>query len=230
MKLIYCKNCGDIYNADKTIKTCSCKKTKALYINDENIIYGGNNAVCIGIDNNTFEIAKYRRALDDYAPRFDAYMCALLCESTIKVKNLENMTEEEIYNLYGKTKFSKKWNEKIAKKRTSVGKILYSLCKKLMNIEIKKTDAVYLSPQYDQWYNDFTYRVLQLSRRLSAVTGKNTQMKWFDCLISVLFDDTESFLDWEEIYDDKKLYETIADYFDKLIDNIKDKGDKNEKR
>ena len=229
MKLLYCKECGDIYNVDRTIKNCSCGKTKALYVNDENIIYGGDSAVCIGIDNNTFDIAKYRQALDDSAPRFDAYICALLCESTIKVKNLENMAEEEIYKLYGKTKFSKKWNEKISKKRTSVGKILYSLCKKLMNIEIKKTDSVYLSSQYDQWFNDFTHRVLQLSKRLSAVTGKDTQMKWFDCLISVLFADTESFLDWEEIYEDEKLYETITDYFDKLIDNIKYKGGKNEK-
>jgi len=227
MKMIYCNFCGDIYNVDKTIKTCSCGKTKALYINDENIIYGGDEALCLGLDNNTFEIAKYKQVLDGFATRFDSYVCAYFTESTIKVKNLENMSEEEIYNLYGRTKFSKKWDEKIKKKRTGLGKFLYLLCKKIMSIEINKADEMYLNPHYDKWYIDFTHRVLQLSKRLATITGRDTQTKWFDCLLSVLFNDTESFLDWEEIEDNEKLYDTIAEYFDKLIDII---GTKKERR
>jgi hypothetical protein len=209
LKLIYCKNCGDIYSLGGTVKSCSCGKTRGVYIDTENAIYGGDNAICLGIDNNAFEASRNRQRLDGYGVRFDSYICALHCNSTIKIKNLEKISENELYRLLSKYNFSKIWNKKVDQRRYGLTKWLYSLCRKIMNIEINKLDKSYLDPELDKWYSNFTDRVLSIAKRLATVTGKNSEMRWFNILISFLLDNPEDIMKFEKIEDNLKLYKKV---------------------
>jgi len=227
MKLIHCIFCKDIYSVTYDIKTCSCGRTKALYIDALNIIYGGDSAVCLGIDNNTLDIAEYRQVLDDYAVHIDAYLCALACESTIKIKNLEKMTEKEIFSLYAKTNIIQKKFEKTKKMRAAgLSKMIYSICKRLMRIEISKADSIYLSPQTELWYNDYSFRILNLSKKLAIITGKNTHLDWFDALLAISYRNLTAFIEWEKIDDEIELFDKVSSYLTEL-DKLENEEEEN---
>lgn len=56
MKLLYCLECGDIFNLTKKEKACGCGKTKGKYLNNSDAEYSGN-AQPIGIGNGSFRQA-----------------------------------------------------------------------------------------------------------------------------------------------------------------------------
>ncbi len=59
MKLLYCYNCGDIFNLSvKGEKQCSCGTVKGGYIDYRNAVTNGKGA-CIAIGNGSFEHALY---------------------------------------------------------------------------------------------------------------------------------------------------------------------------
>jgi len=227
MKLIHCTECQDIYNVTQDIKRCSCGKTVAFHVNYENIFYGGESAVCLGIDNNALVLAEHIRVLDGFAPRFDSYVTALWCESTIKIRKMETMTDLEICAFYGRTMPAKtRWNRKIYKKRNGLRRHLYLFCKKLMKIELSKEDSAYMTPQDELWYNDFSHRVLQIAKKLSSVSKQSSPERWFKILFSIFLDTPGLFKKWEKIKDSDELYmEVYEEYYkDELEDYYKDKS------
>lgn len=56
MKLLYCLDCGDLFNLTSKDKACGCGKTKGKYIDNLNAEYEGN-AQPIGIANGSFRTA-----------------------------------------------------------------------------------------------------------------------------------------------------------------------------
>lgn len=212
MKLIYCKKCGDIYNLTSDIKTCSCGKTVGLYIDNENAVYGGDGATCLGIDNNALDIAIDNQNLDGFGIRFDSYVCALYCGSTIKIKGLEKMSEAEIYNYVLFDDPQTKRTKKLHNKREGITRSLYLLCKKIMDIEIKKLGQDVLERQKNEWYSDFSERVLELSKRLSVVTGRTTRLRWFHILLVALSKNPKQLIKWENIKYNKTLYKKAYQY------------------
>ena len=59
MKLLYCVACGDLFNLQLTIKTCSCGKTAGRYERDGEraVVNGGGYSIAIG--NSSFYAALY---------------------------------------------------------------------------------------------------------------------------------------------------------------------------
>jgi len=216
MKLIHCKKCGSIYNLTHELKSCSCGKTAGLYIDDEDVVYGGSSATCLGIDNSAFGIAISNQNLDGFGIRFDSYICALYCGSTIKIKGLEKMSESEIYNLILLDKPKQKRGKKVHIKRQGITRFLYLLCKKIMDIEIKKMDKEYLELQSTKWYSDFSERVLSITKRLSVITGKHTRMDWFEILMLPLAKNPKILIEWEKIKYNKVLYNKIYKHCEKF--------------
>lgn len=57
MKLVFCPNCGDIFNLSKVTKTCSCGNSGGFYEKDgyHAVIFG--SAIAMGITNSSFKNA-----------------------------------------------------------------------------------------------------------------------------------------------------------------------------
>jgi hypothetical protein len=53
MKLLFCLDCFDIVKLIHTERTCSCGKSKGMYIDNINAIYSGN-AKLLGFSNTSF--------------------------------------------------------------------------------------------------------------------------------------------------------------------------------
>ena len=216
MKLIYCSNCKDIYNLNYKMKSCSCGKTKGIYVDRDNVLYGGDFATCLGLDNNGIAVALENQRLDGYAVRFDSYVCALFCDSTIKIDGFENITEKELCLLISKHNFPKQWIKKVEKRRTGLGKIVYSICKSLMNLEINKLDKKILDPEFDKWYSNFSERIFLIAKKLNTFTPMSYSVtQWFSYLLSILFKEPEYIIQLEKIKDDEDLYDEIYEYSNK---------------
>lgn len=208
MKLIYCNKCGDIYNLDYTIKSCSCGATKGVYIDRENILYGGDSATILGIDNNALKVAVENQRLEGYAVRFDSYTCSVFCHSTIKVDNFENLSDTEIYHLVARYGFPEKRLKGIENKKFGKNKTLYWLCKSFMEFKINKLNKRLFEPEMDKWYSNFTDRVLDLSKRLSSISSYST-MEYFNCLLSMLFKNPNYIIKLEKIDNNQDLYNEL---------------------
>ena len=57
MKLLYCKNCESVFNLTNRLKKCSCGETKGKYVDNRRAWYDGINAIPIGINNYSFDLA-----------------------------------------------------------------------------------------------------------------------------------------------------------------------------
>jgi len=51
MKLLLCKSCQDIIKLVKTPRTCQCGKVGGHYIDDIQAVYFGDDAIPMGINN-----------------------------------------------------------------------------------------------------------------------------------------------------------------------------------
>ena len=51
MKLVFCKECQDIFKLDFETRYCKCGKSSGKYLNTIDAVYSGEFAVPIGINN-----------------------------------------------------------------------------------------------------------------------------------------------------------------------------------
>ena len=59
MKIIYCEHCGDLFNLQRTMKYCSCKKVFGRYIDDRNAEVS-EASISIGIGTGALRNAIFR--------------------------------------------------------------------------------------------------------------------------------------------------------------------------
>ncbi len=93
MKLLYCPECGDVFNLTTTEKRCSCGATGGHYLPDrEHAKYDGDG-IPIGISNNSFENALSRqmwlnreKEIPFEGSIFDAFFIPANCETFRKKK------------------------------------------------------------------------------------------------------------------------------------------------
>ena len=55
MKLLYCPECGDMFNLRDRLKVCGCGSVFGQYVDDNNVLYHGGVPFSIG--NNSFSAA-----------------------------------------------------------------------------------------------------------------------------------------------------------------------------
>jgi hypothetical protein len=85
MKLLYCKNCKDVFNLSKRLKECSCKKTYGWYLeNGLDAVYYGDDAVPLGFDNDSFINARMSQNDIGNGVVFTAFVIPKKCETFIK--------------------------------------------------------------------------------------------------------------------------------------------------
>lgn len=58
MKLLLCHSCGDLFNLDLHLKSCSCGQVKGKYINREEAVVNGNG-LSIAIGNGSLDRAMF---------------------------------------------------------------------------------------------------------------------------------------------------------------------------
>ena len=65
MKLLYCGNCGDVFNLTEDERTCTCGRTRGMYIDSVSAWYAGDLAVPLGFANTSFENALINQPDED---------------------------------------------------------------------------------------------------------------------------------------------------------------------
>jgi hypothetical protein len=92
MKLLLCLDCDDIFNIGYEIKSCNCGATKGKYIDQQNAIYSGVNAIPLGFANNSFANAIRNQSVNElYGERFIAFVVPKECETFIKKDDLNGL-------------------------------------------------------------------------------------------------------------------------------------------
>ena len=84
MKLLYCNNCGSIFNLTYGEKTCGCGKTRGKYNDNLNAEYSGEDAIPIGFNNYTFATALNSQPDNGMGERFEAFIIPKKCDTCIK--------------------------------------------------------------------------------------------------------------------------------------------------
>lgn len=94
MKLLYCPECGDIFNLTTTEKSCSCGATSGRYLDYLNAVYKGG--IPLGITNTSFENAIARQAwlneekeIPFLGANFEAFVIPSNCKTFKKEKQKE---------------------------------------------------------------------------------------------------------------------------------------------
>ena len=68
MKLIFCKNCKDIFSLNRFIRKCLCGQSKGRYTGTQISWYSGEHAIPLGFDNISF-----MQAIDSKDDEFIAF-------------------------------------------------------------------------------------------------------------------------------------------------------------
>jgi len=84
MKLLFCKNCEDIFKLHEEIKRCKCGRTYGRYIDKKYAEYFGEYAVPLGFNNYNFAIKIMNQPLFGRGLIFEAFIIPKTCESFIK--------------------------------------------------------------------------------------------------------------------------------------------------
>lgn len=136
MKLLYCLKCKDIFNLDNHYKSCTCGGTKGFYISQENIVYSGKNAVCLGLDNYSFEEGINNIPLDGRGFQLDSYVIPYYCGSTIRVRDAKKYYNKEIIAMNKEIKII--WDYKITNVRIKNPflKLIYNIFKKYIFVSL----------------------------------------------------------------------------------------------
>jgi len=82
MKLLYCKNCGDVFNLTRFKKTCSCQQSAGYYTDNLNAVKSGN-CIALGFSNSTFIQAIQDEPENEPSLPFTAFVIPKNCK-TIK--------------------------------------------------------------------------------------------------------------------------------------------------
>ena len=72
MKLIFCKECQDIFKLDFEMRFCKCKKSSGKYLDNSKAVYYGEFAIPIGINNHQLANAVYNP--NAQSTNFDAFV------------------------------------------------------------------------------------------------------------------------------------------------------------
>ena len=89
MKLIFCRECQDVFKLDYSIKTCKCGKCYGKYLSDGLTAEVNKEAVILGINNNslvgTLRESNFGKLTSKYmGDRFEAFVISPKCD-TIKI-------------------------------------------------------------------------------------------------------------------------------------------------
>jgi len=85
MKLLYCPNCGDVFNLKLVEKQCSCGKTKGIYLSDcVQARYTGG--IPLGFNNNLFRYAITSQPEYDMGKDFPAFVIPKNCNTFKEIK------------------------------------------------------------------------------------------------------------------------------------------------
>lgn len=84
MKLLMCKNCGDVFNLDYKEKYCKCKGVRGKYLDNLNAEYYGDDAIPLGFDNLSFVKAIKNQPNNGMSETFNAFIIPKVCNTFIK--------------------------------------------------------------------------------------------------------------------------------------------------
>lgn len=74
MKLIYCKQCDDVFKLDLIEKQCKCKESSGRRTRDEKFLYYGPYAVPISINDSSLKHACNNRPLFGFGNKFESFV------------------------------------------------------------------------------------------------------------------------------------------------------------
>lgn len=77
MKLLYCPNCGDLFNLSYETKSCMCEHSSGKYTDDINAIYSGG--IPIGFANSSFIKAIKNQPEKGMGEVFTAFVIPQIC-------------------------------------------------------------------------------------------------------------------------------------------------------
>lgn len=73
MKLVYCKDCQDVFNLTETERSCSCGKTRGRTLDRKKIIVS-KDAIPLGIEDAPFKYAVRKRRPSGIGGNFVAFV------------------------------------------------------------------------------------------------------------------------------------------------------------
>jgi hypothetical protein len=88
MRLLYCKECEDIFNLTQELKRCSCGNTSGKYVDNLNAVYSGNNAITLGFHKDLFDRAVRKQPQEGWGLNFEAFVIPKLCKTFKKMKEI----------------------------------------------------------------------------------------------------------------------------------------------
>jgi hypothetical protein len=95
MKLILCKQCNDIVRLFSEIRTCRCKKSAGVYLNDLDAVYSGEFCIPLGIDNTSMTKAIHRRDSVLYDNLIHAFVVHDYSETFKRVQNVKTAKKQK---------------------------------------------------------------------------------------------------------------------------------------
>lgn len=88
MKLLYCKDCGDVVVLRLGYdRTCECGQVVGQYTDNLNAVYSGDQAVPLGFANDSFVYARSNQPENGLGERFDAFVIPVECRTFIKANS-----------------------------------------------------------------------------------------------------------------------------------------------
>lgn len=87
MKLLFCKNCEDVFKLHSEIKKCKCGLTYGRYLDENNGEYYGEYAIPLGFNNYNFATGIINQPLFGRGLVFEAFIIPKTCKSFIKKDN-----------------------------------------------------------------------------------------------------------------------------------------------
>ena len=82
MKLLYCLECGDLFNLTEETKSCKCEAASGRYTDDLNATYSGG--VPIGFANSSFVRALREQPESGMGKNFEAFVIPKSCPTMLR--------------------------------------------------------------------------------------------------------------------------------------------------
>lgn len=79
MKLLYCRQCHDVFALARESRACRCGATAGRYVDDLNATYAGPNAVPLGFANPSFFDALAQQPAAGWGRPFEAFVVPVVC-------------------------------------------------------------------------------------------------------------------------------------------------------
>lgn len=83
MKLLFCKECRDVFSLSDVVKTCTCGKTTGRYLDIMNAEYHGP-CLPLGFANSTFLAAVRNQPEKDWGRDFTAFVIQKECATMVR--------------------------------------------------------------------------------------------------------------------------------------------------